>query len=114
MRGCGRKLTAALDGAGARAPSARQRYGTCAACVGAAPLQALFEVLAGPLGQPRTPGVMFGRAPDWVAFDGCKSVKVPDTAAEPGLAGQAERRGRGDPGYPVIALMTLCETVLWC
>ena len=64
--------------------------------IGAAPVKALFEVLAGPLGQPRTPGVMFGRYRT-VAFDGCRSIKVPDTAAEPGLAGEAERLARARP-----------------
>ena len=36
-----------------------------------------FEVLAGPLAQPSTPGVRYRR---WrtVAFDGCASLKVPD------------------------------------
>jgi len=71
------RLTAALDGqAPCPSPKAlrdlRRR-------LGAAPLRALFEVLAGPLGQPPTPGVRFGRYRT-VAFDGCRSLKVPDTA----------------------------------
>jgi Insertion element 4 transposase N-terminal len=71
------KLTAALDGQGLCSPSAkalrdlRRRIGT-------APVKALFEVLAGPVAQPHTPGVRFGRYRT-VAFDGCTSIKVPDT-----------------------------------
>ena len=45
--------------------------------VGAAPLRALFEVLAGPVAVPSTPGVRFGRYRT-VAFEGCVSIKVPD------------------------------------
>ena len=66
-------------------------------------------MLAGPLGQPRTPGVMFGGYRT-VSFDGCKSLRVPDTAREPGLAGQAERVATGETGYPALSLMTLVET----
>ena len=46
--------------------------------LGPAPLKALFEVVAGPLAQPRTPGVRFAGLRT-VAFDGCNSLKVPDT-----------------------------------
>ncbi|MEU5548093.1 transposase domain-containing protein [Streptomyces sioyaensis] len=44
--------------------------------LGAAPLKRLFDVLAGPLAQPSTPGVCYRR---WrtVAFDGCGSLAVP-------------------------------------
>ena len=44
--------------------------------LGPAPLKALFEVVARPLAQPRTPGVRF-RGLRTVAFDGCNSLKVP-------------------------------------
>jgi hypothetical protein len=44
--------------------------------LGAAPLQALFEALSGPVAQPGTPGVRFGRYRT-VAFDGCVSPAVP-------------------------------------
>src|SRR6266516_284288 len=94
------KLTAALGGLGLAVPSPKaprdlRRW------VGIAPVKALFEVLAGPLGRPRTPGVRFGRYRT-VAFDGCRSLKVPDTPPEPCLAGQDERRARGDriSGHP--------------
>ncbi|MFE0063040.1 hypothetical protein [Streptomyces sp. NPDC059003] len=45
--------------------------------IGATPLKHLFEVLAGPLAQPSTPGVCYRR---WrtVAFDGCRSLAAPD------------------------------------
>ena len=101
------KLTAALDGLGLAVPSPkalrdlRRRLGT-------APVKALFEVLAGPLGQPHTPGVRFGRYRT-VAFDGCKSVKVPDTPRNRGWLGKM-KASPGETGYPVIQLMTLCET----
>lgn len=45
--------------------------------LGAAPVKALFKIVAGPLAQPRTAGVRYRR---WrtVAFDGCSSITVPD------------------------------------
>jgi hypothetical protein len=101
------KLTAALDGLGLAVPSPkalrdlRRRVGT-------APVKALFGVLAGPLGQPRTPGVRFGRYRT-VAFDGCRSLKVPDTPRNRAWLGKM-KASLGETGYPVIQLMTLCET----
>ena len=76
--------------------------------VGAAPLKALFEVLAGPLAWPRTPGVMFGRYRT-VAFDGCRSIRVPDSARNRSWLGKLNA-ALGETGYPAIQLMTLCET----
>ena len=74
-----RKLTAGLEGLpGVPCPSAKALR-DLRRRVGAAPLRALFEVLAGPAAQPSTPGVRFGRYRT-VSFDGCNSVKVPDTA----------------------------------
>jgi len=101
------KLTAALDGLGLAVPSAkalrdlRRRVGT-------GPVRALFEVLAGPLGRPGTPGVMAGGYRT-VSFDGCKTVKVPDTAANRGWLGKMNA-SLGVAGYPVIQFMTLVET----
>jgi hypothetical protein len=43
-------------------------------------MTALFDVVAGPLAQPHTPGTRF-RGLRTVAFDGCNSLKVPDTQA---------------------------------
>jgi Insertion element 4 transposase N-terminal/Transposase DDE domain len=101
------KLTAALDGLGLAVPRPK------ALCdlrrrIGIAPLRMLFEVLAGPLGRPRTPGITFGGYRT-VAFDGCRTVKVPDTAANRGWLGKMNA-APGVTGYPVIQLMTLCET----
>ncbi len=76
--------------------------------IGAAPMQALFEVLAGPVAQPATPGVRFGRYRT-VAFDGCVSIKVPDTDRNRSWLGKL-KASLGVTGYPVIRLMTLAET----
>ena len=100
------KLTAGLDGqaeslSGKALRELRRRLGP-------APLRALFEVLAGPLGRPSTPGVMFGRYRT-VAFDGCRSIKVPDSAGNRSWLGKLNA-SLGQTGYPVIQLMTLCET----
>jgi hypothetical protein len=76
--------------------------------IGPAPLKMLFELLAGPACWPRMPGLRFGRYRT-VAFDGCKTVKVPDTRANRGWLGKM-KAALGETGYPVIQLMTLCET----
>ncbi|HXZ72717.1 MAG TPA: IS4 family transposase [Streptosporangiaceae bacterium] len=101
------KLTAALGGLGLARPSAKALR-ELRRRIGIAPLKALFETLAGPLGQPRTPGVMFGRYRT-VAFDGCKSLKVPDTRRNRVWLGKM-KASLGETGYPVIQLMTLVET----
>ena len=101
------KLTAALGGPGVAVPSAKALR-ELRRRIGVAPLKALFETLAGPLGQPRTPGVMSGRYRT-VAFDGCRSLKVPDTARNRAWLGKM-KASLGETGYPVIQLMTLCET----
>jgi hypothetical protein len=101
------KLTAALDGQGIPSPSAkglrdlRRR-------LGAAPLKVLFEVLAGPVAQPSTVGIRFGRYRT-VAFDGCSSIKAPDTGRNRSWLGKL-KAVRGVTGYPAVELMTLCET----
>jgi len=101
------KLTAALGGLGLARPSAKALR-ELRRRIGIAPLRVLFETLAGPLGQPRTPGIMFGRYRT-VAFDGCKSIKVPDTERNRGWLGKL-KASLGETGYPVIQLMTLVET----
>lgn len=101
------ELTAGLGGLALPVPSAKALR-DLRRRLGPAPLQALFEMLAGPLGQPRTPGVRFGRYRT-VAFDGCRSLKVPDTGRNRGWLGKMKASG-GETGYPVIALMTLVET----
>jgi hypothetical protein len=72
------------------------------------PFKALFEVVAGPLGQPRTPGVSW-RGYRTVAFDGCKSIKVPDTDRNRSWLGRVKCR-TGFAGYPTLQLMALVET----
>jgi hypothetical protein len=101
------KLTAALDGLGLGVPSAKALR-DLRRRLGAAPLKTLFEVLAGPVAWPRTPGVCFGRYRT-VAFDGCKTFKVPDTARNRAWLGKM-KAALGETGYPVIQLMTLAET----
>jgi hypothetical protein len=76
--------------------------------IGTAPVKRLFEVLAGPLGQPRTPGIMFCGYRT-VSFDGCKSLKVPDTAANRAWLGK-HSLGTSEAAYPALLLMTLVET----
>jgi hypothetical protein len=76
--------------------------------LGPAPLKALFEVVAGPLAQPRTPGVQFGGLRT-VAFDRLNSVKVPGTGRNRSWIGKIRYR-QGLAGYPVLRLMTLAET----
>src|ERR1019366_1355390 len=98
---------AAVDGLGLVVPSPRALR-DLRRRLGAAPLKALFETLAGPAAWPRTPGVMFGRYRT-VAFDGCRSIKVPDTRRNRGWLGKLNA-ALGETGYPVIQLMTLCET----
>jgi hypothetical protein len=51
---------------------------------------------------------MSGRYPT-AAFDGCRSVKVPDTPRNRGWLGKMNA-APGVTGYPVIQLVTLCET----
>jgi len=103
-RGVWARLTAVLD---AGCPDTRALR-DLRRRVGPAPLEALFAMLAGPLGRPRTPGVMFGRYRT-VAFDGCRSVKVPDTGRNRAWLGKPGA-SKGEAGYPLIQLMTLCET----
>ena len=101
------KLTAALDGQGLPCPSPKALR-DLRRRIGIAPVKALFEVLAGPVAQPCTPGVRFGRFRT-VAFDGCTSIKVPDTEANRGWLGKM-KAALGVTGYPAVELMTLCET----
>ena len=95
------KLTAALDGLGLAVPSSKALR-DLRRRIGIAPVKSLFGVLAGPLGQPRTPGIMFGRYRT-VAFDGCRTIKVPDTDANRGWLGKMNA-ALGVTGYPVLQL----------
>ncbi len=76
--------------------------------LGPAPLKALFEVVAGPLAQPRTPGACFAGMRT-VAFDGLNSLKVPDTDRNRSWMGRIRYR-MGFAGYPTLRLMCLAET----
>ena len=101
------KLTAALEGLPLPSPSAKALR-DLRRRLGSAPLKALFEVLAGPAAQPATPGIRFGRYRT-VAFDGCTSIKVPDTARNRAWLGKM-KASLGVTGYPAVELMTLVET----
>jgi hypothetical protein len=76
--------------------------------LGPAPLKAVFEIVAGPLAQPKTPGVCYRR---WrtVAFDGCSSIKAPDHERNRSWLGRIATAS-GWAGYPMLRLMALCET----
>jgi hypothetical protein len=73
-----------------------------------APFKALFQTLAVPLAPPSTPGVSYRR---WrtVAFDGCSSIKTPDSDRARGWLGKIRYR-LAWAGYPTVMLMTLVET----
>ncbi len=106
--GVWQKMTAALGGQpGVPSPSPKALR-DLRRRLGAAPVKALFEVLAGPAAQPSTPGVRFGRYRT-VAFDGCTSIKVPDTLRNRGWLGKM-KAALGVTGYPAVELMTLVET----
>ena len=100
------KMTTALDGQAA-CPSGKALR-DLRRRLGADPLKALFETLAGPVARPSTPGVSFGRYRT-VAFDGCTSIKVPDTAPNRSWLGKM-KAALGVTGYPAVELMTLVET----
>lgn len=101
------KLTAGLVGIVAPSPS-EKALRDLRRRLGPAPLKVLFEVVAGPLAQPRTPGVRF-RGLRTVAFDGCNSLKVPDSDRNRCWLGRIRYR-MGFAGYPTVRLMTLTET----
>jgi hypothetical protein len=105
--GVWKKLVAGLGGLPVPSPSARALR-DLRRRLGAAPLKMLFEVLAGPVAQPSGPGIRFGRYRT-VAFDGCTSIKVPDTARNRAWLGKMKAT-LGVTGYPAVELMTLVET----
>ena len=89
------KLTAGLEGLTLACPSVKALR-DLRRRLGPAPLKALFEVVAGPLGQPHPGGAVRGLRT--VAFDGCKSIKVPDTARNRAWLGKIRHRW----GWPAI------------
>jgi hypothetical protein len=101
------KLTAGLAGMSVPCPS-EKALRDLRRRLGPAPMKVLFEVVAGPLAQPRTPGVCFGGLRT-VAFDGLNSLKVPDTDRNRSWVGRIHYR-MGWAGYPTLRLMTLAET----
>jgi hypothetical protein len=101
------KLTAGLGGVAVPRPS-EKALRDLRRRLGPAPMKALFEVVAGPLAQPRTPGVRYAGLRT-VAFDGCNSLKVPDTDRNRSWLGRIRYR-MGWAGYPTLRLMGLVET----
>jgi Insertion element 4 transposase N-terminal/Transposase DDE domain len=101
------KLTAGLAGLDVPCPS-EKALRDLRRRLGPAPLKALFEVVAGALAQPGTPGVRFAGLRT-VAFDGCNSIKVPDTGRNRRWLGRIRYR-MGFAGYPTLRLMALAET----
>src|SRR5215831_8313548 len=101
------KLTAGLGGLDLPRPS-EKALRDLRRRLGPAPLKALFEVVAGPLAQPHTPGVCFAGLRT-VAFDGLNSLKVPDTDRNRSWLGRIRYR-TGFAGYPTLRLMALAET----
>ena len=77
--------------------------------VGAVPVRLLFDTLAVPLARPHTPGVCYRR---WrtVAFDGCSSLRCPDSPRNRAWLGRAVAGRGGFHGYPTLELVTLVET----
>jgi hypothetical protein len=100
-----RKLTAGLGGMATVMPS-EKALRDLRRRVGAAPLKALFEVIAGPLAQPSTPGVRF-RGLHTVAFDACSSIRTRDTDRNRNWLGRL-KCGVGFGGYPMVRLMVVC------
>lgn len=100
------KLTAGLGWLASVTPStaglrgARRRVGT-------APLRALFELLAGPLSWPRTPGVCW-RGLRLIAIDGT-SVAIPDSKANQAWTDKTRTASHADAGYPLLRLVALVE-----
>ncbi|HET9565388.1 MAG TPA: IS4 family transposase [Mycobacterium sp.] len=101
------KLTAGLRGLELPSPS-EKALRDLRRRLGPAPFKALFEIIAGPLGQPHTPGVSY-RGLRTVAFDGCNSLRVPDTERNRSWLGRIRYR-MGFAGYPTLRMMTLVET----
>nr|WSX48252.1 transposase domain-containing protein [Streptomyces sp. NBC_00974] len=96
------KLTTSLSGMPVVRPSAKALR-DLRRRLGSAPVRALFEVLAGPLAQPTTPGVRFGPYRT-VSFDGCSSLRVPDSERNRAWLSRTSHHG-----YPTLELMTLIE-----
>ncbi|GAA1828838.1 hypothetical protein GCM10009836_03290 [Pseudonocardia ailaonensis] len=68
----------------------------------------LFDIVAGPLAQPRTPGVTFAGMRT-VAFDGLNSLKIPDSDRNRSWIGRIYYR-LAYAGYPTLRILCLVET----
>ena len=101
------RLTAGRRAPGLPSPSAKALR-DLRRRVGIRPVRRLFEILAGPLGRPAVPGITFCGFRT-VSFDGCKSIRVPDTAANRAWLGKQSAKN-GETGYPALMLMALVET----
>ncbi|NGO13793.1 IS4 family transposase [Streptomyces sp. HC44] len=97
------KLTAGLSGMPVVCPSAKALR-DLRRRIGSAPVRALFEGLAGLLARPTTPGARFGPY-RMVSFDGCSSLRAPDSERNQAWLGRTSHHG-----YPTLELMTLIET----
>ncbi|MEU9954854.1 hypothetical protein [Streptomyces sp. NPDC050982] len=77
--------------------------------LGSDPLRELFEVVAGPLGRPRTAGVSY-RDMRTVVFDGCKSARA--SAGEENVAwlGRHKLAAGAVAACPLLSVMALVET----
>ncbi len=89
------KMTTALTGIPVVSPTAKALR-DLRRRVGSVPLRGLLDVLSGPLARPSTPGVRFGPYRN-VSFDGCSSLKVPDTECNRARFGASDRNG-----YPMV------------
>lgn len=100
------KLTASLTGLAPGFPAASSLT-RARARLGAGPVRALFEQVAGPVGDPAGPGVCW-RGWRTVAIDGT-GLRVPDR--EQVTARYAKRSGaKRTAGYPLLRLVVLVET----
>jgi hypothetical protein len=77
--------------------------------LGPEPLREIFEVVAGPLGRPSTPGVSY-RGMRTVAFDGCRSTRAPESAENVAWLGRHKLKAGAVAAYPLLAVMALVET----
>ncbi|MBV8992780.1 MAG: IS4 family transposase [Pseudonocardiales bacterium] len=103
------KLCAGLAGADMVVPAVSEKaLRELRRRLGPAPFKALFDVIAGPLAQPKTPGVCFAGLRT-VAFDGLNSLKIPDTERNRCWIGRIWYR-LAFAGYPTLRVMCLVET----
>ncbi|MEO3853848.1 IS4 family transposase [Acrocarpospora sp. B8E8] len=77
--------------------------------LGPDPLRETFDVVAGPLGRPTTPGVAY-RGLRTVAFDGCRSTRVPQTRDNLAWLGLHKLAAGTVASYPLLMVMALVET----